>query len=508
MASAEKNRLVRHPMLYQLNTRVLLGELGRRLGRRAMLDDFADALLDQIAARGFQWVWPLGVWQTGPAGREISRTRPSLRDDYTKDLPDWRDEDVVGSPFAVQAYEVNGDFGGDQALATLRESLRRRRINLLTDFVPNHVAPDHPWVREHPEFFIEGTEQDLLEEPQNWGRFPTARGPRVLAFGRDPYCAGWPDAVQLNYRHGGLREAMMVELGRVADRCDGVRCDMAMLVQPEIFKRSWGVRALPRDGTPPVDRPFWSEAIARIKRRRPDFVFMAEVYWDMEWELQQAGFDYTYDKRLYDRLLEREARPVREHLLAAPAFQERCTRFLENHDEPRAAARFHPPGMEMAAAVLTYLVPGLRFFHEGQFEGRKAHASMHLGRRAVEEPDEHVEAFYERLLAVLRRPEVHDGTWRLLGARIAWDGNPTWERFICGLWESGERRLLTVVNYGETEAQCYLPLNVHGIVSRKVILTDLIGEARHERDGTTLAGHGLYLDLPPWGRHVFALQLA
>ena len=499
--------MVRHPTLYQLNSRVLLAELGRKLGRRASLDDLPDAMIEQAATRGFEWIWPLGVWQTGAAAREISRTRPSLRESYAHDLPDWRDDDVVGSPFAIQAYDVNRDFGGDGALARLRQSLARRHLKLLLDFVPNHVAPDHPWVHEHPEYFIEGTEQDLAEEPQNWGRFQTARGPHILAFGRDPYFPGWPDTIQLNYRHGGLREAMMVELGRVADRCDGVRCDMAMLVQPGIFLRTWGKRALPRDGSPPQDQPFWNDVIARIKRRKPDFAFMAEVYWDMEWELQQAGFTFTYDKRLYDRLLERQARPVREHLMATPEFQERSARFMENHDEPRAAAAFHPPSMHMASAVVTYFVPGLRFFHEGQLEGRKAHVSMHLSRRTVEEPDANVMAFYERLLAVLRRLEVHEGSWRNLAARIAWDGNPTWDNFIAGLWEMGATRLLTVVNFGETQGQCYLPLNVQGIVGRKVILTDLLGGARYERDGTTLASKGLYLDLPPWGRHAFALQL-
>jgi hypothetical protein len=497
---------MRHPSLYQLNTRVLLGELGRTLGRKASLDDFPDKFLDEVAARGFEWVWPLGVWQLGPAAREISRTRPSLRESYAHDLPDWRDDDVVGSPFAVQAYEVNQDFGGNEALARMRERLGKRKLKLLLDFVPNHMAPDHPWVKEHPEFFIEGTEEDLAREPQNWGRFPTGRGPRVLAFGRDPYFPGWPDAVQLNYRHAGLREAMMGELARVAERCDGVRCDMAMLVQPQVFLRTWGDRAIPRDKSPAVDQPFWSDAIGRIQRRRPDFIFIAEVYWDMEWELQQAGFTYTYDKRLYDRLVARAARPVREHLMATPEFQDHSVRFLENHDEPRAAAAFQPPAMQMAAAVVTFFVPGLRFFHEGQLEGRKARVSMHLGRRPNEPRDGEIAAFYERLLAALRRPEVHEGNWRELFARPAWDGNPTSDNFIAGLWESGNRRLCTVVNYADTAGQCYLPIDVPALAGRKVSLIDQLSDARYERDGDSLVGRGLYLDLPAWGRHVFEVQ--
>ena len=178
-----------------------------------------------------------------------------------------------------------------------------------------------------------------------------------MAFGRDPYFDGWADTFQLNYRHAGFREARIAELGAIADRCDGVRCDMAMLLQPAIIQRTWGDRSRPADGSPPKDNPFWPEAIAAIKRRHPGFTFAAEVYWDMEWELQQAGFDYTYDKRLYDRLVEGAATPVREHLMADPGFQERSLRFIENHDEPRAAATFSPE-MHRAAATIALLARG------------------------------------------------------------------------------------------------------------------------------------------------------
>jgi hypothetical protein len=106
---------------------------------------------------------------------------------------------------------------------------------------------------------------------------------------------------------------------------------------------------------------------------------MAEVYWDLEWTLQQQGFDYAYDKRLHDRLREGRARPVCEHFHAGLDYQDKLARFLENHDEPRAAAAF-PREVHEAAAVITFLSPGLRFFHEGQFRGRKKRISPHLCR--------------------------------------------------------------------------------------------------------------------------------
>ena len=495
----------RRPLLFQVNTRVLLAERTRALGRPATLDDVPDALLDDLVQQGFAWVWFLGVWTTGPAARAVSRSRADWRASFAKDLPDLRDEDITGSPFAIQAYDVAREYGGEGALARLRERLARRRLKLLLDFVGNHVSPDHPWVKSHPEYFIEGTESDLSREPANWSK-PALAGARVLAYGRDPYFPGWPDTLQLNYLHGGLREAMMNVLSRVAERCDGVRCDMAMLTLPDVFRRTWGERALPRDGSAPVDRSFWLDATARVRTARPDFMFMAEVYWDLEWALQQQGFDFTYDKRLYDRLRAGHGRAVREHLWAAPEFQERSARFLENHDEPRAAEVFKTGPQHRAAAVITFLTPGLRFFHEGQQDGRCVHVSMHLGRRPVEPPDLQLRDFYARLLAVLRRREVHEGQWHLCECRAAWDDNPTSEQFVVMTWEAGEARLLAVANYGPTRGQCYaqVPLGLGG----SVILQDLLSDTRYLRDGGELASKGLYLDMPPWGHHVFAIEHA
>src|SRR5262249_1961402 len=153
---------------------------------------------------------------------------------------------------------------------------------------------------------------------------------------------------------------------------------------------------------------FWPEAIALVRDESPHFLFLAEVYWDLEWTLQQQGFDYTYDKRLYDRLHLRDAGPVRDHLRADPAFQGKSARFLETHDEPRAASAF-PWHVHQAAAVITFLVPGLRFFHEGQLEGRRIKSSLHLCRRPVEPVDAAVQPFYLRLLDCLKRPEVRQG---------------------------------------------------------------------------------------------------
>jgi len=274
---------VLHPSLYQVNTRVWLTSLSKTLGRPATLDDIPDAALDRMAGMGFDWVWFLSVWQTGAAGRRISRENRDWQKEFRDTLPDLRDEDIGGSGFAITAYAVPADLGGDAALARLRRRLAKRGLKLMLDFVPNHMALDHPWVEDHPDYFVPGTEDALAREPQNYLRVKREKGDVILAYGRDPYFSGWPDTLQLDYSNPRLQEAMIRELEIIAGQCDGVRCDMAMLVLPEVFERTWGRK-------PPQ---FWPQAIRRVRELVPDFCFMAEVYWDMEWTMQQQGFDYT-----------------------------------------------------------------------------------------------------------------------------------------------------------------------------------------------------------------------
>ena len=485
----------RYPSLYQINTRVWLTDLSRSLGRIATLDDIPDVDLDHLAEMGFDWVWLLSVWQTGLAAQKISRTNPEWRKDFEATLPDLCEDDVAGSGFAIRNYTVHENVGGAQALARLRERLQQRRIKLLLDFVPNHMAPDHRWVDEHPDYFVHGTDSDLARAPQNYCRVQTGNKPLVLAYGRDPYFDGWPDTLQLNYGNPDLQQAMIAELERIAGQCDGVRCDMAMLVLPEVFERTWGIKT----------EPFWPKAIERARQKSPDFCFMAEVYWDLEWTMQQQGFDYAYDKRLYDRLREGHARPVREHFHAGLDYQNKLARFLENHDEPRAAAAFSPDVHE-AAAVITFLSPGMRFFHQGQFQGRKNRISPHLARGPVEPIDQKLKQFYDRLLAVLRRPAVRDGHWQLLECAPAWDGNWTWDCFVGFAWQGpGGERLLVAVNYAPNQSQCYVRLPFTDLANDQWRLEDLIGDANYEREGNDLRARGLYLDESPWKARVFSL---
>ncbi|MCC6978474.1 MAG: alpha-amylase [Candidatus Melainabacteria bacterium] len=470
-----------NPTLFQVNTRVWLTELSNQLGRQATLDDVPDSVLDELAEQGFAWVYFLSVWQTGEAGRRISINHPGWKDGFKADIPDLTDDDICGSGFAVTDYSLHANFGTPDVLLRLKDRVNQRGMKLMLDLVPNHTAIDHGWVKTHPEYFVQGDENAIASAPQNYLRVEE----RIFAHGRDPYFDGWPDTLQLNYGNPAFREAMFAEISKIATTCDGLRCDMAMLVLPDVFSRTWGIDI----------EPFWPTAIATIREKHPDFTFMAEVYWDREWDLQQQGFDFTYDKRLYDRLRMNEARPVREHFWAASDYQQRSARFLENHDEPRAAGTFSPE-QHKAASVITFFSQGLRFLHQGQFEGYRKRVSVHVRRKPKEAEDREIKKFYAGLLECLKLPAVHNGNWSLLECAQAWDGNWTSDCFIVFSWKmENEPPVYVIVNYSGHQSQCYVK-TPQGTGLKDV---DIRMSSGDDLKFLELTESGFFVDFPAWG---------
>jgi hypothetical protein len=486
------------PVVYEINTWVWLNSLSQAANQTITLENLPQAELERLAGYHFDAVWLMGVWQRSPKGCQIAREHPGLQGEYQRALPGYRAEDVVGSPYAIHQYQVDPRLGGNDALAKLRERLQQLGLRLILDFVPNHMALDHPWVAAHPAYLLQTSAENLRDQPQNYFR----QGEQIFAYGRDPYFDGWSDTVQIDYRRPDTRQAMTDILLDLTTRCDGVRCDMAMLVTHGIFLNTWGGQFDP-PGT-----EFWPPAIAAIKAARPDFLMMAEVYWDMEWYLQQQGFDFTYDKRLYDRLLGEDVPAIRSHLYADLEYQCHLARFIENHDEPRAVATFGPQ-RSRAVALLSLALPGLRLLHEGQMEGWRLKLPVQLGRRTTETPLPDLEPFYRRLTLALHHPVFHAGQWQLLEPREAWAGNSTHQNFVIYSWELNDERRLVVVNPTSVSAQCYLPFDRPGLAGRTLILQDLLHEqTRYERNGDELLSHGLYLDLAPYEYHLFELQRA
>nr|WP_318656159.1 alpha-amylase [Streptomyces resistomycificus] len=293
-------------VIYEVNTGVWLDGLSRRRGHRVTLGEVPGEAWDEIARPGLDTVWLMGVWERSPAGLAIALRDPALSASFRQALPDVTEGDVAGSPYCVRDHVVDASLGGPEGLAAARAQLAARGLRLLLDFVPNHVAPDHPWLTEHPDRLIRGTADDLERAPADF----VEAGGRIYARGRDPYFPPWPDVVQLNAFADGLRAATVDTLVAIGDQADGVRCDMAMLMMNDVFARTWGERAGP---APAED--FWPYVIPRVRTRHPDLLLVAEAYWDLEHALRQQGFDHCYDKPLYDRLCQEDAASVRLSLI-------------------------------------------------------------------------------------------------------------------------------------------------------------------------------------------------
>lgn len=525
----------RCPLLIEVNLRSWLRDLALRGGGAGTLADVPAAELARWQRLGCTHLWLMGAWGTGPRARQQALASPELRRVYDEVLPGWQAEDVAGSPYAIEEYRVPDELGGETGLARFREELHAHGLKLLLDFVPNHVGRDHRWVREQPELFV------VSPEPRpGTFRQETSAGPRWLAHGKDPNSPAWSDTVQLDYRRPATRAAMLELLRSVAGRCDGVRCDLAMLVLNDVFARTWEKFPTtsnapevppPRGNNGPV-RParspsegqrespgpssdslgaleFWSTAISTIKAAWPDFLFLAEAYWGLESKLQGLGFDYTYDKELYDKLMARDTAAVQGHLLGlGPERLAAGAHFLENHDEPRVAARLSL-AEHRAAALLILALPGMRFLHEGQLAGARRHLPVQLSRRPAEPAQTEIEALYEQLLTTLPATALGRGTGELLAPRAAWPGNPTGQNLILAQWQSLASEFdLAAVNLAPHSSQCFAPLTIAGLAAKQWEMKDLLGPEAYTRCGKMLQGQGLYLDLPGLGARLFHFRPA
>jgi len=484
------------PVLYEINTRCWLPELADECGHRVTLANVTDHEFERWQRLGFTHIWLMGAWSTGPLARAQALAHPSLRQSYSEALPGWAEADVTGSPYAIADYRIAESLGGEEDLKTFREKLRSYGMKLVLDFVPNHVGLDHLWLMHRPELFV----QTPANAPETFAQ-ETSAGKVWLAHGKDPYFAAWTDTAQLDYRLASTQAAMIELLHSLAERCDGLRCDMAMLVLRDVFARTW--ERFPVAGAP-ASTEFWQAAIPAIKSANGGFLFLAESYWGLEGRLLGLGFDYAYDKTLYDALIARDAGRVHRHLLESPReLVTRSAHFLENHDEPRIASLLSVDE-HRAAALLVLGLPGMRFLHQGQLSGARRRVPVQL-RHFLQEPAQaEIVALYEQLLTALPQTAVGSGRWELLRPRAAWPENPTAQNLVVVQWEANAPEFdLVVVNLAPHPSQCSVSLTVPGLESHDWLMKDLLGEALYERAGKALKSRGLYLDLPSHGAQLF-----
>lgn len=492
-----------HPHLYEINTWAWLHELSLKMDRTIRLVDIPDREWDDLQAKGFDGVWLMGIWERSPRSRQIARAHPGLQEEYARVLPDWQPEDVVGSPYSIRAYRPDPELASWEQLEGVLAKLHDRGMKLILDFVPNHTALDHEWVSHHPEYYVQGTSKEAMNFPSEFFPVEAPEGIRYLAHGKDPHSAPWTDTAQLNVFNSNTRQALLQEIQTIAHYCDGLRCDMAMLVLNEVFGQTWK-NQLSVGGSP--HKEFWSEAIALL----PDFVWIAEVYWEREWELQQLGFHFTYDRRLYQRLRFSSPHEVALHLQAKWDYQCRSVRFVENHDEERAMAVFGEKKHEAVSLVMA-TIPGMRLYHHGQLEGRRLRIPLQLARAPVEISDRTVRQWYERLLAITNEDVFHHGRWRLLPVHSSGDlpGNFP----IAYEWRLGTTRTVVVVNLSAIysggmvclvdEASNYEQPDCTGPITVKERLTNKESQWKPAE----LTQQGLPVEVPPFeGRIFFIVQ--
>jgi glycosidase len=480
----------RNPHLYEFSAWPWLEALSARAGKMVTLANVPAAAWDALAKRGVDCVYLMGVWRRSATGRLIARSQLGLIDEYDRILPGWSMEDVTGSPYCIQAYEPDARMGGWEGLDKARADLASRDMALILDFVPNHTGFDHSWIQSNPDFYVQSTLDNYRLEPQLFHPVEDARDNTIVRFiacGRDPFFPPWSDVAQLNYFNPKTREAMIGVLRTISAHCDGVRCDMAMLVLNDVFAQTWAKRVDLLWDAPSEE--FWPQATSRVK-----MTYLAEVYWDREYQLQQQGFDFTYDKQLLDRLHHGNAAETRGHFRADPAYSAKLARFLENHDEARSVPQF---GARIrAAAALTFTAPGLRFFFDGQFEGADVRAPVQLGRWAAHPDRPEIRDLYARLLKAIDKALFHDGEWRLL------DG--TSPDLIACSWRKGKDLAIVAANITDHDAEGLV--NVGDLPKGNAFrLVDQLADCSYAWTRDDLA-RGLYVRLASGDAHVFIVK--
>lgn len=473
--------------IYEINTRVWLNELRVKLG------DLPDDEILKIKSLGFNAVWLMGVWKSSAKGRDQALRDPFLLAEISGALPGFQPDDVASSPYAITGYEIDPLLGTDTDMVRFRKRLNGFGLKLILDFVPNHLALDHPLVESEPDLFINGTMEDLSGLPQSF--FSPDGGRTVLAYGKDPYYPAWSDVVQLNYFNPDTRRMMGDILEHIAGFCDGVRCDMAMLVLNAVHKKTWG--DLLR--FPEPDSEFWADVTGKIKGKYSDFVFIAEVYWGLENELTAAGFDFVCDKNYYDSLRNGNIPAIRSRLN-----EDACNTliFIENHDEDRAAVVFGEE-KSMAAAFLMELSQGVKLIHQGQTEGYPVKQPLRLIKSVSGPVNKTLNVFYRKLTGSFQDLKSQEVQWAMTEPVRAWDGNQTHDHFLAFYSGSG---YLAAVNYSGVRSQCYLRFDTAGYAGTDILFRDLMGTGEYVRPKQDVESRGLYLDIPPWAFHLFRIS--
>lgn len=486
--------ILTNPFLYEINTRVWFERFSKT--NKTTIDKIPAEYWNSLKELGIGYLWLMGIWSTNKNTVEKYCFEEGLVKEYKEALTDFRKSDVIGSPYSIDDYDVNPELGGEESLLKLKSQLNSNGLKLILDFIPNHFSVESDLIKTNPEIFLQGNKEDLIRDQDTFFELDD----KIFAHGKDPYFSSWKDTIQINYFSEEARNIMSEKLQTVSRLCDGVRCDMAMLINNSVFSKTWETLASRQSSNSPKTE-FWKDEIERIKKERNDFMFIAEAYWRKEYELQQFGFDYTYDKTLLDRLKSNNANEVKNHLLADTSFQKKSLRFLENHDEQRASKIFDE-SQQKAAAVITYTLYGMKLIYDGQLEGRQIKLPVQLGREPKEDDNRNLELFYEKLLKITSNDIFCFGNWKLIDPVEAWEGDTTYSNILSWLWEYKEEEILVIVNYAGIASQCSISIDTN-TEKDEIIFHDILNEEQYIRATKDINNTGLYIDLHPFGTHIF-----
>lgn len=418
------------------NIYVWLHQLSRKYQQSiARLDQIPEAELAELARRGINGLWMIGLWERSQASQRIKQMCGNA--------------DAVASAYSLYDYRIADALGGDGAWEALKDRASAHGVRLAADMVPNHVGVVSEWVKHHPDWFVSLPHspfpnytfhsQDLSDEP--WlsihvedhyfdrsdaavvfKRYDHRTGDeRYIYHGNDGTTMPWNDTAQLDYLNPEVREAVIQTILQVARRFPIIRFDAAMTLVKQHVQRLW----YPEPGTGGaipsrsahgltraefdrrMPREFWQEVVDRVAAEVPDTLLLAEAFWMLEgYFVRNLGMHRVYNSAFMNMLRDEKNAEyralMRQTLDADPQILKRFVNFMNNPDEDTAADQFGTGDKYFGVCVLMATMPGLPMFGHGQLEGFREKYGMDFRKPLRDEDvDQPLLAHHERIIVPL-----------------------------------------------------------------------------------------------------------
>ncbi len=423
-------------VLIAKSTYVWLAQLSRKYSRAIdRLDQIPDEDLDELARRGLNSLWLIGIWERSRASKTIKQL--------------CGNQDAVASAYSLYDYRIADDLGGEAAYITLRDRCYRRGIRLASDMVPNHMGIDSPWVIEHPDWFISRPDvpypaydfngPDLSPDPRVeikierhyyeqtdaavvFQRRDRQSGEtRYIYHGNDGTSFPWNDTAQLDYMKAEVREQVIQTILHVARLFPVIRFDAAMTLAKRHFQRLWypnpgSAGAIPSraeyamstaEFNKHMPHEFWREVVDRVAAEVPGTLLLAEAFWLMEgYFVRTLGMHRVYNSAFMNMMRDEENAKyrsvIKNTLEFDPDIMKRYVNFMSNPDERTAIDQFGTGDKYFGVATLMSTLPGLPMFGHGQIEGYTEKYGMeYRWPRYQEDPDPWLVARHEREISPL-----------------------------------------------------------------------------------------------------------